>query len=127
LGERRQMNAELEALQTSAALVWDLILGDASGSSSLVVFLAMVEEEVEKWVNAAVDIGVRWGTRFVLVAILSHFSELEPELELPGSVRDTYMTNGQVDALCPLVSVTSESLVLLIPSLLACDSLGVIE
>jgi hypothetical protein len=63
LVEHHQADEELEALWTSAAFVWDLILGDANGSSSLAASLAMVAEEVEKWVNAAAANGVQWGTQ----------------------------------------------------------------
>jgi hypothetical protein len=62
LAERRQVDAELETLWTSAAFVYDLILGNASGSSSLAASLPMVVEVVEKWVNAAAANGVWWGT-----------------------------------------------------------------
>jgi hypothetical protein len=52
-------DAELEALHASTALVWDLVLGGASGSSSLAATLAMVAEEVEKWINVMAANGVR--------------------------------------------------------------------
>jgi hypothetical protein len=39
----------------------DLVLGGAGRSSSLVASLAMVAEEVEKWINAVTANGVRWG------------------------------------------------------------------
>jgi hypothetical protein len=64
LAEHCQMDTELEALRTSVVFVWDLILGDGSGSSSLAASLSMVAEEVEKWVNAVAANGVWWGTRF---------------------------------------------------------------
>jgi hypothetical protein len=75
----------LEALWTSVTFVQDLILGDASGSSSLAASLAMVAEEVEKRINATATNGVWWGTQSLLVAALSHFPDLEPELEILGS------------------------------------------
>jgi hypothetical protein len=46
--EWRQADAVLEALRSSAALVWDLVFNGASGSSSLAASLAMVVKEVEK-------------------------------------------------------------------------------
>jgi hypothetical protein len=55
------VDAELEALWVPAALVRDLVIGGASGSSSLAASLAMVADEVEKWINATATIGVRWG------------------------------------------------------------------
>jgi hypothetical protein len=42
----RQADVELEALRASAALVLDLVLGGADGSSSLAASLATVAEEV---------------------------------------------------------------------------------
>jgi hypothetical protein len=63
----------------------------------------------------------------VLVAALSHFPELEPELELLGFRRDADLSDGQADALWPLVSVASDSLALLIPSSLAHDPLDIME
>jgi hypothetical protein len=59
----------------------------------------MAAEEVEKWVNAVATNGVRWGTQSTLVAALSHFPELEPELELLGSGRDADLSDSQADAL----------------------------
>jgi hypothetical protein len=58
--ERHQVDAELEALRVSATLVWDLVLGGASGSSSLAASLAMVVAEVEKWINVVAANGVWW-------------------------------------------------------------------
>jgi hypothetical protein len=78
---RRHVNAELDALRASVALVRDSVLGDSSGSSSLAASLAKV------------------GTRFMLVAVLSHFPELEPELELLGSGWDANTTSNQANVL----------------------------
>jgi hypothetical protein len=52
----------------------------------------------------------------VLVAALSYFPELKSELELLGFGHNTDLIEDQVDALWPLVSVTSDSLALLVPS-----------
>jgi hypothetical protein len=122
MAEHHQPNAELEALRTFAAFVRDLVLVRADRSSSLAASLYIVVEEVENRINTVATNGVRWGTRSALVAILSHFPELEPELELLESGRDVDQSNDQADALWPLVSVVSDSLVLLIPSSLARDS-----
>ena len=59
----------------------------------------MVVESFESWVDIAASNGVRWGTRSTLVAPLSHFPELEAELELLGSMRNAALTEDQVDAL----------------------------
>jgi hypothetical protein len=50
-------------------------------------------------VTAATANGVRWETRSVLVAALSHFSELETKLELLRSGHNTDLMEDQVDAL----------------------------
>jgi hypothetical protein len=71
----------------------------------------MAAEEVEKRINAAATNGVWWGTRSVLVTALSHFPKLESELEMLGSRQDTNLSDNEVGALWPLVSMASDSLV----------------
>jgi hypothetical protein len=127
LAERRQVDAELEALRTTVVFVCDLILGDTNGSSSLVASLSMMAYEVEKWVNAMAANGVRWGTRSALVTALSYFPELEPELELLRFGQDIDLSGSQADVLCPLVSMALDSLASLIPSSLARDPSDVME
>jgi hypothetical protein len=56
------VDAKLEAQRTSAALVWDLILGEAGRLSSLVTSLSMVVEETENRINTAAANGVWWGS-----------------------------------------------------------------
>jgi hypothetical protein len=53
------VNVELEALQTSTALVRDLVLGDVDGPSSLATSLSMVVESLEDWISTAAANGVR--------------------------------------------------------------------
>jgi hypothetical protein len=126
LAEHRQADVELETLQISTVLLQYLILGDTSGSSSLAASLAMVAKEVDKWVNVMAANGVWWGTQSALLTALSHFPDLEP-MELLGSVRDADLSDGQEDALWPLVRVASDSLVSLNPSSLARDPSYVME
>jgi hypothetical protein len=52
----------------------------------------------------------RWGTQSVLSAAFLHFPELESELELLGSGRNTDLTKDQVDALWTQTRQASESL-----------------
>jgi hypothetical protein len=59
LAERRQADTELEALSTSAALVRDLVLGEANRPSSLATSLSMAEEVVENRINTVTANGVR--------------------------------------------------------------------
>jgi hypothetical protein len=121
LTTRRQVDAELEALWTSAARVWDFVLDSIDGPSSLVVSLSMVAELLEGPINAAAINRVRWGTRSTLVAALSHFLELKSELELLGSGRNADLTEDQADALWPLVDAASDLLALFFPSSVAHD------
>jgi hypothetical protein len=116
-----RVNAKMEALQASVALVQDLVLGDINELSSLVESQAEATEEAENWINTATVNGVRWGTQSTLVAVLSHFPKLEPKLELLGSGWDADLTDNWADALWPLVSTTTDSLASLIPSSLARD------
>jgi hypothetical protein len=58
---------------------------------------------------------VCWGTQSVLVAAVSHFLELEAELELLGSGRNVDLKEDQVDALWTQTRQASESLVAFIP------------
>jgi hypothetical protein len=82
LAERRQVDAELEALRASAALVRDLVLGDVDRPSSLAASLSMVAESFESRIDTEATNRVRWGTQSALVATLSSFLELKYELEL---------------------------------------------
>jgi hypothetical protein len=59
----------------------------------------------------------------VLVTTISHFPKLKFELELLGFGRDIDLSDDQADALWPLVSTASDSLVSLVPSSFARDSL----
>jgi hypothetical protein len=60
--------------------------------------------------------GVCRGTRSALVAALSHFLELEAELELLGSGCNADLTYDQADALWTWVCVASDSLASHVPS-----------
>jgi hypothetical protein len=79
--------------------VWDLVLDNANGPSSLAASLSTVAGLLEGWVDAAATNEVRWGTRSALVMVLSHFPELEDELELLGSGPDAVLMKDRVDAL----------------------------
>jgi hypothetical protein len=65
------------------ARVWDLVLGNADGSSSMAASLSMVVERLEGRVDDA----------------LLHFLELEAKLELLGPGRNAVLTEDWVDAL----------------------------
>jgi propanediol utilization protein len=57
-----------------------------------------------------------------LITALSHFLELETELELLGSGRNVHLTEGQLDALWTQTRQALESLALGIPPSVAHDS-----
>jgi hypothetical protein len=63
------------------------------------------------------------GDRSALVTTLLHFPKLKFELELLGFGRDIDLSDDQADTLWPLVSAASDSLVSLVPSSFARDSL----
>jgi hypothetical protein len=105
----------------SAALLRVLVLSNVDGPSSQVMSLSIVVDEVEGQINTMATNGVRWGTRFTLVAALSHFLELKSELELLRFGQNADLSDDQMDALWPLVSVASDSLASLVPSSLARD------
>jgi hypothetical protein len=71
LAARWEVDAELEALRTSAAWVQDLVLDWADGPSSLVASLSTVAELLGGRVDAAAANGVHEGTRSALVTTLS--------------------------------------------------------
>jgi hypothetical protein len=59
----------------------------------------MTAELLEGWVDVTAANEVHWGTWSVLVTALSHFLELEAELELLGSGNNMTLTEDQVDSL----------------------------
>jgi hypothetical protein len=76
-----------------------LVLDRADGPSSMAVSLSTAAELLEGHVDTTIANGVYWGTRSALVAALSHFQEVETELELLESRRNSGLTDDQVDAL----------------------------
>jgi hypothetical protein len=109
----------LEALQSSTTRVWGLVLGDADGSSTQVTSMSMVAELLEGQIDTAVANGVRWGSSSTLVAAVSHFSELNVDLEVLKSGCSTGLTEDEVDALWSQVRTTADSLASHIPSSVA--------
>jgi hypothetical protein len=99
LATQWEANAELEARRASTTRVWYLVLDNADGSSSVAVSLSTMVEPLEGRINTAVANGVHWGTRSSLVAALSHFPELNFELELLRSGRNVDLIEDQTDSL----------------------------
>jgi hypothetical protein len=61
LATRRWADAELEALRTSAARVWDMMLDNVDRPFFLVASMSMAVELLEGRINAAAANEVRWG------------------------------------------------------------------
>jgi hypothetical protein len=57
---RREADAELEDLRSSAARVQDVVLGDVGGSSLMSVSISAVMERLEGWIDGVVANGVCW-------------------------------------------------------------------
>jgi hypothetical protein len=83
------------------------VLDSADGPSSLAASISTIVELLEGRIDVAATIGVCWGSRFVLVAIVLHFLELKPELE------------DEADALWTWVHAASDSLALYVASSVA--------
>jgi hypothetical protein len=96
------------------------VLDNADGPSSLAAFMSTTVELLEGRIDATVTNGVRWGSRSVLVATVSHFPELKFELELLGSRRNANLTEDKADALWTRVCVALDSLASYVPSSVAC-------
>jgi hypothetical protein len=97
--EHQEAVIELRALWSSTTQVRDLVLKRSHETSSLAVSLSWTADQVEDRVDTAATNRVHWGARLTLIATLSHFPELEPELELVGSGCNADLAKGQVNAL----------------------------
>jgi hypothetical protein len=84
-------------------------------TSSLAAVLSSAVELIKDRADVMTANGIRWGTWSVLATALLHFPELETELELFGSRRNTDLMEDQVDALWTQTRQASELLVSFIP------------
>jgi hypothetical protein len=113
------VEAELEALRSSAAQVQDLVLGDASVSSLLATSLSAVAVRLEGWIDAVATNRVRWGSCSAFVTAVSHFLELATDLEVLGYGRNAGIAEDEVDALWSQVREAADWLASHIPPLVA--------
>jgi hypothetical protein len=67
------VEAELEAMQSFTARVWDMVLGGTDGSSLLATSMSAVAELLESWIDVVADNVVHWGSPTVLAAVVLHF------------------------------------------------------
>jgi hypothetical protein len=114
-----EAEAELEALWSSVTQVWYLVQGSVNGLSSLATSMSAVAELLGNRIDAAATNGIRWGSRFVMVAVVSHFPELDTDLEVLGSRCSMGLTSDEVDALWSHVRAATDSLTSHIPSSVA--------
>jgi hypothetical protein len=86
-----EADVELEALQTSATQVRDLVLGSTNGLSSLATSMSVPVELLEGRIDATAANGACWASHSALVAVVLHF----PELEVLGSRRSADLTEDE--------------------------------
>jgi hypothetical protein len=109
--DHQEADIEQMALWSSATLVWDLVLKGSDGTSSLVASLSSAADLINGRIDAMTTNGVCLeGARLALTAILSHFPELETELDLLGSGRNVDLIESKLDALWTQTCQASESL-----------------
>jgi hypothetical protein len=113
---RRVVDAELAALWTLAVQVRDMVLDNIDEPSSLAACLSMEVELLEGRIETMAAIGVRWGTKFALVATLSHFLEMKIDLELLGSGHNDDLREDQADGLWSQMLAALDSLASCVPS-----------
>jgi hypothetical protein len=75
------------------------VLGDINGSSSLATSMSAVAERLKGRIDTAAANGVRWGSRSALVATMSHFLELDADLEVLRSGHSVGLIEDEVDTL----------------------------
>jgi hypothetical protein len=81
-GKLQVMQDELQTLWSSATRIRDLVLERSDETPSLTVALSLIMERIEGRIDAAATNVVHWRAWLVLTVVLSHFAELELELEL---------------------------------------------
>jgi hypothetical protein len=89
--------------------------GDVSGSSSLAMSMSRVVNQLKRWIHAVTANGVHWGSHSALVAIVSHFSELDADLVVLESGHNAGLTEGEVENLWSRVRAATDLLVSLVP------------
>jgi hypothetical protein len=85
--------------QSLATRIRDLLLERSDEMPSRAVVLSSTAEQIEGRVDAAATNGVNWGSWLALTTVLSHFPELELELELLGSGYNADLTKDEMEAL----------------------------
>jgi hypothetical protein len=94
-----EADVEMEALWDSATRVWDFMVGNANGLSSLAASMCTVVELLEGRIAAAAPNGVHWGSCLELAAAVLHFPELKTKMEVLNSGHIADLTGDEADAL----------------------------
>jgi predicted metal-dependent hydrolase len=95
-----------------------LVLKRSDEASSVAALLSSTADLIEGHIDAVATNGAHWGARLALIAALSHFPKLEPELKLLGSRRNADLTESQMEALWIWTHWASEALPLsVLPSI----------
>jgi hypothetical protein len=81
--------------------------------------MSLAMESLEGRIDAVATNGVRLGSHSTLVAVVSHFPKLKPELELLRSEHNADLTEDEVDTLWTWVRAGSDSLASYVPSVIA--------
>jgi hypothetical protein len=76
------------------------VLGDVDGSSSLRTSMSLVVERLEGRINTPAANEVYWRSRSALVSTMSHFSELDIDLEVLESRHSAGLTKDEVGPGC---------------------------
>jgi hypothetical protein len=116
---RWEVEAELEDMRSSAALVRDLVLDDVGGSSLMATSMSAVTEQLEGWIDAATTNRVCWGSHSALVVMVLLFPELDADLEVLGSGHNAGLAKDEINPLRFRVCAVVDSLSSHIPSSVA--------
>jgi hypothetical protein len=119
LDAQREAEAKLDALQSSTVQVRGLVLGDADGSSTQATSMSAVAELLKGQIYTTAANGVHWGFCSMLVAVVSHFLELDADLEVLGSGHSMGLTEDEVDILWSRVRTAAHSIASHVPSSVA--------
>jgi hypothetical protein len=116
---RREVEANLEALQSSMTRVRGLVLGDTNGSSTQATSMFTVVELLEGRIDTVAANGVHWESCSTLVAAVSHFPKLDVNLEVLKYGHSVGLTEDDVDALWSQVRTAVNPLASHVPSSVA--------
>jgi hypothetical protein len=88
------------------------VLDDADGPSSLAASMSAVAEQLKSWIDGVAANGVHLGSHSALVAAMSHFLELDVDLEVLRSGHNVGLIEDEVDAFWSRVCTAADSLAL---------------